>query len=447
MSRDFFGTDGVRGRVNEPPMTPETALRFGMAAGRYFRNGEHQHKIIIGKDTRLSGYVFEPALAAGLLATGVDVVLLGPVPTPAVGMLTKSFRADAGIMLTASHNAYTDNGIKLFGRDGYKLSDTEERQIEAMMSTDLSEGLSAAENTGRAKRLDGVGGRYVEFVKATVPTGFLLEGLKIVIDCAHGAAYRVAPTILSELGAEVVAIGVEPNGININHGVGSTHPQAMRDKVREVGADLGIALDGDADRVVIADEQGQLVGGDQLLALAATAWKRRQCLKGGGIVASVMSNLGLERYLEANGMSLKRCRVGDRYVGETMRAEGFNIGGEQSGHIIFSDYMTTGDGLIAALQATVELVDAGGPASKVFSLFEPVPQVIRSAGYGAADPMADKGVQTAISEGEAALSNGGRLLVRRSGTEPVVRVMAEGDDEALIEKVASEVCAAVEAAS
>ena len=447
MSRDFFGTDGVRGRVNEPPMTPEAALRFGMAVGRYFQNGEHQHKIIIGKDTRLSGYVFEPALAAGILATGVDVVLLGPVPTPAVGMLTRSFRADAGIMLTASHNAFTDNGIKLFGRDGYKLSDAEERKIEAMMSTDLSEGLASAEQTGRAERLKGVGGRYVEFVKATVPTGFVLEGLKIVIDCAHGAAYRVAPTILRELGAEVVAIGVEPNGININHDVGSTHPQAMIEKVREVGADLGIALDGDADRLVIADEKGRTMDGDQLLALAATAWKRRDLLKGGGIVASVMSNLGLERYLEANGLKLKRCRVGDRYVGETMRAEGFNIGGEQSGHIIFSDFMTTGDGLIAALQAMVELVGQGGPASEVFSLFEPVPQVIRSAGYSAADPLADNAVQTAISEGETALSKSGRLLVRRSGTEPLVRVMAEGEDEALIERVVSEICTALEAAS
>jgi phosphoglucosamine mutase len=447
MSRDFFGTDGVRGRVNEPPMTPETALRIGMAAGRYFRGGGHQHKIIIGKDTRLSGYVFEPALAAGLLATGVDVIMLGPVPTPAVGILTKSFRADAGIMLTASHNAFTDNGIKFFGPDGYKLSDAEERQIEAMMSTDLSEGLSAAEQTGRAERLQGVGGRYVEFAKATVPTGFVLDGLKIVIDCAHGAAYKVAPTILRELGAEVVAIGIEPNGTNINAGVGSTHPQSMTDKVREVEADLGIALDGDADRLVIADEQGQLVGGDQLLALAATAWQRRGTLIGGGIVTSVMSNLGLERFLETNGLSLKRCRVGDRYVGEAMRAEGFNIGGEQSGHIIFSDFATTGDGLIAALQVMVELVSDGGRASQVFSLFEPLPQVTKSAGYTAADPMADQAVQSAITEGEATLSNGGRLLVRRSGTEAVVRVMAEGEDEALIGRVVSEICTAVESAS
>lgn len=446
MSKKYFGTDGIRGRVNESPMTPETALRVGMAAGRYFRNGDHKHRIIIGKDTRLSGYVFEPALAAGFLAAGVDVIMLGPVPTPAVGMLTKSFRADAGVMISASHNAFSDNGIKLFGPDGFKLSDEAEREVEALMAADLGEGLAPAEETGRASRLKGVGGRYIEFVKSTVPAGFSLEGLKIVIDCAHGAAYRVAPTILAELGADVVAIGVDPTGVNINDGVGSTFPETAAEKVREVGADIGISLDGDADRVILSDEKGQVIDGDQLLALAGTAWAREGRLKGGGVVATVMSNLGLERYLEAAGLSLERTPVGDRNVVARMREQGFNLGGEQSGHIIFTDYTTTGDGLVAALQALVEIDRCGKPASEVLSVFEPLPQVLKSIRFKAADPLDAKDVRAAIDEGKAALAGGGRLLVRRSGTEPLVRVMAEGEDTALVERVVADICRAVESA-
>ncbi len=447
MTRKLFGTDGIRGRANVEPMTPETALAVARAAGAEFTRGEHRHQVVIGKDTRLSGYLIEPALTAGFIAVGMDVVLLGPLPTPAVGMLTRSLRADLGVMISASHNPFEDNGIKLFGPDGFKLSDEVEVRIERRIRDGNRDSAAPSEQLGRARRLDDALGRYIEFVKATFPRELSLAGLKIVIDCANGAAYRVAPTVLYELGAEVVPLGVAPDGLNINKGCGATHPEAMQAAVVAQGADLGIALDGDADRVLLADETGRLVDGDQLMALVAKGCQTASRLQGGGLVATVMSNLGLERWLAANGMTLRRTPVGDRYVVETMRAEGFNVGGEQSGHIVLSDYSTTGDGLIAALQVLAEIVRAGRPASEVTHLFERLPQVLRSVRYAAGQqPLEAASVKAAIQDGEAALHGRGRLLIRKSGTEPVVRVMAEGEDEGAVTLVVERICAALAAA-
>ena len=447
MTRKLFGTDGIRGRANVEPMTPETAMAVARAAGAEFTRGPHRHQVVIGKDTRLSGYLLEPAMTAGFIAVGMDVVLLGPLPTPAVGMLTRSLRADLGVMISASHNPFEDNGIKLFGPDGFKLSDEVEVRIERRIRGGNGDGAAPSERLGRARRLDDALGRYIEFVKATFPRELSLAGLKIVVDCANGAAYRVAPTVLYELGAEVVPLGVTPDGLNINKGCGATHPEAMQAAVVAQGAHLGIALDGDADRVILADEQGRVVDGDQLMALVARGCQAAGRLQGGGLVATVMSNLGLERWLAGQGMSLRRTPVGDRYVVETMRAEGFNVGGEQSGHIVLSDYSTTGDGLIAALQVLAEIVRAGRPASEVTHLFERLPQVLRSVRYAAGQqPLEAASVKAAIQDGELALNGRGRLLIRKSGTEPVVRVMAEGEDEGAVTQVVERICAALSAA-
>jgi phosphoglucosamine mutase len=447
MTRKLFGTDGIRGRANVEPMTPETAMAVARAAGAEFTRGPHRHQVVIGKDTRLSGYLIEPALTAGFIAVGMDVVLLGPLPTPAVGMLTRSLRADLGVMISASHNPFEDNGIKLFGPDGFKLSDEVEARIERRIRSGNGDGAAPSERLGRARRLDDALGRYIEFVKATFPRELSLAGLKIVVDCANGAAYRVAPTVLYELGAEVVPLGVAPDGLNINKGCGATHPEAMQAAVVAQGADLGIALDGDADRVILADEQGRVVDGDQLMALVARGCQAAGRLQGGGLVATVMSNLGLERWLAGQGMSLRRTPVGDRYVVETMRAEGFNVGGEQSGHIVLADYSTTGDGLIAALQVLAEIVRARRPASEVTHLFERLPQVLRSVRYAAGQqPLEAASVKAAIQDGEQALNGRGRLLIRKSGTEPVVRVMAEGEDERAVTLVVERICAALSAA-
>jgi phosphoglucosamine mutase len=444
MIRTLFGTDGIRGTANREPMTAETALRTAMAAGRQFIRGDHRHLVVIGKDTRLSGYMLEPALTAGFISMGMDVTLLGPLPTPAVAMLTRSLRADLGVMISASHNPYQDNGIKLFGPDGYKLSDAVEAEIEAHMGPALAVHLAPADRLGRARRLEDAGGRYIEFVKQTFPRGLRLDGLKIVVDCANGAAYKVAPTVLWELGATVVPMAVEPDGFNINAKCGATAPAAMREQVVAHGADLGISLDGDADRVVIADETGRVLDGDQLMALVAESWHAAERLRGGGVVATVMSNLGLERHLEGRGLRLARTDVGDRYVVEHMRADGFNVGGEQSGHIILSDYSTTGDGLIAALQFLAVLVEAGRPASAVGRVFEPLPQILRNARIGNSNPLGDPSVERAIADGRARLQGQGRLLIRKSGTEPVIRVMGEGDNEALLSQVVGDIVETVE---
>ncbi len=443
----YFGTDGIRGRVNARPMTAETVMRVGMAAGRYFTRGDHQHRVVIGKDTRRSGYMYEPALAAGFVAVGMDVIMVGPVPTPAVAMLTKSMRADLGVMISASHNSYHDNGIKLFGPDGYKLCDAVELEIEKLVDSAFTDGFPGPGQTGRAQRLEDVTGRYIEFVKNTVPYGFSLEGLKIVIDCAHGAAYKVAPTVLWEMGAEVVTIGVEPDGFNINKNCGSTFPEALAKRVAEENADIGFALDGDADRVIVSDEQGNIIDGDQLLGLAALSWKRKGLLKGGAVVASIMSNLGLEHHLKANGLDLVRTPVGDRYVVEAMRNQGINLGGEQSGHIIFSDYTSTGDGLIASLQILCELAGKGKKASEVLRVFEPVPQFLKSVAFKSKLPLEDKAVKAAVAVADDKLNGTGRLIVRRSGTEPVIRVMAEGKDPGLIKTLVENICSAVERAA
>lgn len=445
--RKYFGTDGIRGTVNQQPMTAETAMRVGMAAGRYFTRGEHRHKVVIGKDTRLSGYVFEPALASGFVSVGMDVIMVGPMPTPAVAILTRSMRADLGVMISASHNQFQDNGIKLFGPDGFKLSDAVEHEIEKLVDSAFTDKLAAPHLTGRATRLEDVWGRYIEFAKNTLEPGFGLEGLKIVVDCANGAAYKVAPTVLWELGADVIPVGVEPNGLNINQHCGSTHPEMVREYVLKTGADIGIALDGDADRVIICDEKGNIIDGDQMLALAALSLQKRDKLKGGGVVASVLSNLGLERYLTTLGLKLHRTPVGDRYVVEALREKNLNLGGEQSGHIIFTDYVTTGDGLIASLQMLSEMVAQKKPASEVFAVFKPLPQVMKSVRYKAAKPLEDAKVRRAIAEYTGQLNSNGRLVVRKSGTEPVVRVMAEGEDETLIRKIVEDVCTAVETAA
>jgi len=448
MTRKLFGTDGVRGTANTEPITARTALELALAAGAQFQRGQHRHRVVIGKDTRLSGYMLEPALTAGFVSMGMDVVLLGPLPTPAVAILTRSLRADLGVMISASHNPFQDNGIKLFAPDGYKLSDDVEAAIEAKMQA-KSALLAVSANLGHARRLEreDAGGRYIEFVKNTFPKGLTLEGLKIVIDCAHGAAYRVAPTVLWELGAEVVPMGVDPNGTNINQDCGATSPAAMCDAVVAHGAHLGVALDGDADRLILADEKGHILDGDQQMALVARSWSASGRLVGGGIVATVMSNLGLERYLAGLGVTLHRTPVGDRYVVERMRSGGFNIGGEQSGHIILSDYVTTGDGLIAALQVLAVLVGSGRPASESGRLFAPLPQRLRSLRLnGASKPLDAREVKEAIRSAEAALGKGGRLLIRKSGTEPVIRVMAEGEDEKLVHRVVDDVAKAIEAA-
>ena len=446
MTRKLFGTDGVRGRANTHPMTAEMALRLGAAAGRYFRrDGSRAHRVVIGKDTRLSGYMLENALTAGFTSTGMNVLLLGPVPTPAVGLLTTSMRADVGVMISASHNPAEDNGIKFFGPDGFKLSDEAEMEIEALVGAEIQPAQAA--NIGRAKRIDDGRFRYVERVKGTFPQGLTLDGLKVVIDCANGAAYRAAPEVLWELGAEVVAIGVSPDGHNINAGVGSTAPEAAAAKIREVGADVGICLDGDADRVILLDETGAVADGDQIMALFANRWAEEGRLKGQALAATVMSNLGLERYLGERGVRLHRTPVGDRYVVEAMRALGLNLGGEQSGHIVMTDYATTGDGLIAGLQFLAEMVRTGQPASALARSFETVPQLLRNVRFAAGQtPLEVPAVQAAIAAGEARLNGQGRLLIRKSGTEPLIRVMAEAEDEALMVAVVEEIVGAVEAA-
>lgn len=439
MARKLFGTDGIRGTTNAEPMTADIALRVGMAAGAEFTRGGHRHRVVIGKDTRLSGYLLEPALTAGFIAVGMDVVLVGPLPTPAVAMLTRSLRADLGVMISASHNPFPDNGIKLFGPDGYKLSDEVETRIESRFDDGATDDLAAPANLGRAVRLDDAVGRYIEFVKNTFPKGLTLDGLKVVVDCANGAAYKVAPTVLRELGAQVVAIGDEPDGFNINRDCGSTVPEAMAETVCTEGADLGLALDGDADRLVVSDERGVLLDGDQLMAVVAESWHNTGRLEGGGVVATVMSNLGLERYLEGLGLKLIRTQVGDRYVVERMRELGCNLGGEQSGHIILRDYSTTGDGLIAALQVLAVLSQSGRPASKTCHRFEPCPQLLRSVAVNGARPLNDAKVKKAIRDAESSLGTHGRLLIRESGTEPVIRVMAEGEDKALIGHVVDKI--------
>jgi phosphoglucosamine mutase len=436
MTRTYFGTDGIRGEANKWPMTPEIALRVGLAAGKYFmRDTERRHSVVIGKDTRLSGYMIEPALVAGFTALGMDVVLFGPLPTPGVAMMTRSLRADLGVMISASHNSFKDNGIKLFGPDGYKLSDAIEHEIEALMEGPLDAGLASPGRLGRAQRIDDAQARYVEIAKATFPRQLRLSGLRIVVDCANGAAYKVAPKILYELGAEIISIGVEPNGFNINEEVGSTNTLALKNAVLKYRADLGIALDGDADRVVLLDEKGRTIDGDQLMALIGKSWKDAGALAQPGLVATVMSNLGLERFLQGQGLTLERTKVGDRYVVERMRAKGYNVGGEQSGHIVLSDFSTTGDGMIAALQVLAALIQSGKPASEVMRQFEPVPQLLKNVRYSGGAPLEDARVKQAIADAEKRLGNQGRLVIRPSGTEPLVRIMAEGDDESLVHDV------------
>jgi phosphoglucosamine mutase len=444
MGRKFFGTDGIRGRTNEAPMTADVAMRVGQAAGTYFLRGVHRHRVVIGKDTRLSGYMMESAMIAGFTSVGMDVILLGPMPTPAVAMLTRDLRADLGVMISASHNPFADNGIKLFGPDGYKLSDRSELEIERLMEQPAT--LIESSKIGRAKRIDDARGRYVHFAKSTFPHHLRLDGLKVVIDCANGAAYHVAPDALWELGADIVPLGTKPDGININDECGSTSPQLMREAVIASGANLGLALDGDADRLIVVDEKGELVDGDQLMALIALSQQKRGTLRGGGIVATVMSNLGLERKLGEEGIDLHRTAVGDRYVLEAMREMGRNVGGEQSGHIILSDHATTGDGLIAGLQILAALVDSGRPASELLHVFEPVPQLLKNVRFNGGTPLETDGVKAAIAGAESELGGRGRLVIRKSGTEPLIRVMAEGDDPAMVERLVDQICEAVAAA-
>ena len=447
-ARSYFGTDGIRGRANTHPMTAEVALRVGLAAGKLFRSGgDRRHLVVIGKDTRLSGYMIEPALVAGFASVGMDVRLFGPLPTPAVAMMTRSMRADLGVMISASHNNFADNGIKLFGPDGYKLSDQKEAEIEAFMEEGLQEGLAEPRDLGRVVRIDDAQARYVEIVKATFPRHLNLNGLRVVIDCANGAAYKVAPTALFELGAEVVEVGVSPNGLNINEECGSTYPKAMVKAVKDYRADIGIALDGDADRLLICDERGEVVDGDQIMALIARSWKDAGKLRGGGVVATVMSNLGLERFLAAHELKLERTQVGDRYVMERMREGGFNLGGEQSGHIILSDVSTTGDGLISALQVLAVLAQSSQPMSALARQFEPAPQVLKNVRFSRGKPLDDKSVKAAIADAEARLGTQGRIVVRASGTEPLIRIMAEGDDERMVKQVVNAIASAVEGAA
>jgi phosphoglucosamine mutase len=438
MNRKYFGTDGIRGRANGV-ITPELALKVGQAAGLIFRRGDHRHRVLIGKDTRLSGYMIETALVSGFTSVGMDVLLTGPIPTPAVGMLTRSMRADLGVMISASHNPFDDNGIKLFGPDGYKLSDQVENEIETLIDSALMKKLAKSADLGRAKRIDGVQDRYIEFAKRTLPKNLSLGGLRVVVDCAHGAGYRVAPEALRELDAEVIAIGVEPDGFNINRECGSTEPGALCQKVKEMRADIGIALDGDADRVLMVDERGRIIDGDQLLAVIAESWKEDGRLAKPGIVATVMSNFGLERYLRELGISVERTPVGDRYVLDYMRGHGYNIGGEPSGHIILSDYTTTGDGLLAALQVLSVVKKHDQPVSKVCHRFDALPQILKNVRYKSGKPLENANVRSAIAEAQARLDGHGRLIVRPSGTEPVIRVMGEGDDKVLVEAVVDEI--------
>ncbi len=447
MARRYFGTDGIRGLANRWPMTSQIALKVGMAAGRVHTRGNHRHRVVIGKDTRLSGYMIESALVSGFTAVGMDVFQFGPLPTPAVAMLTRSLRADLGVMISASHNSFQDNGIKLFGPDGYKLSDEQEAEIESLMDNGLDHVLADSAKVGRATRIDDSQARYIEFAKRTLPRHLRLDGLRVVIDCAHGAAYKVAPAALWELGAEVFPLGVDPDGKNINLECGSTAPERMCARVRELRADIGIALDGDADRVLLADEKGRLIDGDQMLALIASNWAAQDRLTGNGAVGTIMSNLGLERFLETRGLTLARTRVGDRYVVEHMRAHGFNLGGEQSGHIVLSDYATTGDGLIAALQVLGVMAETQKGAGEICDLFDPLPQMLKSVRYEGGEPLRDDLVRRAIAEGESRLGSRGRLVVRPSGTEPVIRVMAECDDETLIAAVVGEVVSALKKAA
>jgi phosphoglucosamine mutase len=446
MTRKFFGTDGIRGTTNVDPMTAQMALCVGMAAGAHFLRGDHRHRVVIGKDTRLSGYMMESAMVAGFTSVGMDVVLLGPMPTPAVAMLTRSMRADLGVMISASHNPFADNGIKLFGPDGYKLSDADEQAIEAR----LAEGpkLAKAEMIGRARRIDDARGRYVQFAKDTFPEHLRLDGLKVVVDCANGAAYHVAPEALWELGAEVIPLGVSPDGLNINDQCGSTHPETLRETVVASGADIGLALDGDADRLIVVDEKGHLVDGDQLMALIATGLQKRGELRGEAVVATVMSNLGLERKLGEAGLKLLRTKVGDRYVLEEMRKTGCNVGGEQSGHIILTDHATTGDGLVAGLQVLAALVESKAPASDLLRQFEPLPQLLKNVRFnGGVEPLEADSVRKRIAAAEAELAGHGRLVIRKSGTEPLIRVMAEGDDPAVVERLVDDICEAVQSAA
>ncbi|MFA5970361.1 MAG: phosphoglucosamine mutase [Sphingomonas sp.] len=445
MARKYFGTDGIRGATNVAPMTAQMAMKVGMAAGAHFRRGDHRHRVVIGKDTRLSGYMLESAMVAGFTSVGMDVTLVGPMPTPAVAMLTQSMRADLGVMISASHNPFADNGIKLFGPDGYKLSDADELAIEALIDGDIP--LSPSADIGRARRVEDARGRYIHAAKSTFPSHLTLDGMRIVVDCANGAAYQVAPSALWELGADVVAIGVTPNGKNINDGVGSTAPQTLCETVVASGAAIGIALDGDADRLIVIDEQGRVVDGDQLMATIAEGWARRGRLAGSALVATVMSNLGLERHLAQLGIDMRRTKVGDRHVLEAMCEGGFNLGGEQSGHIILSDYATTGDGLVAALQVLAELIEQGRPASDVLHRFDPLPQLLKNVRFKGGKPLDDARVKAIIAAAEQELDGTGRLVIRPSGTEPVIRVMAEGDDARQVEDVVDRICAAVQEAA
>ena len=445
MSRNYFGTDGIRGRTNADKVTAATAMRVGQAAGAHFLRGDHRHRVVIGKDTRLSGYMMESALVAGFTSVGMDVVMTGPLPTPAIAMLTRELRADLGVMISASHNPYEDNGIKLFGPDGYKLSDADEVAIEALMAAGVP--LVDAGEIGRARRIDDAPGRYIHAAKASIPADVRFDSLKVVLDCANGAAYQVAPAAIWELGAKLITIGNAPNGININAGVGSTSLGAVKARVVETGANIGLALDGDADRLIVVDETGATVDGDQLMALIATEMQAAGQLRGGGVVATVMSNLGLERHLQGIGLTLERTRVGDRYVLERMRAGGFNLGGEQSGHMILADHGTTGDGLVAALQVLAALVRSGKKASELLHLFDTVPQLLKNVRYGGGAPLEAASVKSVIARAEAELAGTGRLVIRPSGTEPVIRVMAEGDDAAQVERVVETICDAVKAAA
>jgi len=445
VTRKFFGTDGIRGRTNQGVMTAATAMKVGQAAGRHFVRGGHRHRVVIGKDTRLSGYMVESALVAGFTSVGVDVIMTGPLPTPAIALLTREMRADLGVMISASHNLFPDNGIKLFGPDGFKLSDTAEAEIERLIETDIP--LVPAEAIGRARRIEDARGRYIHAVKQSVAQQVRFDGLKVVVDCAHGAAYQVAPSAIWELGADVIALGVNPNGTNINDGVGSTAIETLQARVVEEGADIGIALDGDADRLIVVDEKGKKVDGDQIMALIATRMHEKGALRGGGIVATIMSNLGLERYLASIGLTLERTQVGDRYVLERMKEGDFNVGGEQSGHMILLDHATTGDGTIAAMRVLTSLVRSGKPASEILHLFDPVPQLLKNVRFDSGTPLDSAGVKGAIAEAEAQLQGQGRLVIRPSGTEPVIRVMAEGDDPARVESVVDKVCEALRAAA
>ncbi|MEN9926477.1 phosphoglucosamine mutase [Novosphingobium sp. NPDC080210] len=445
MARNYFGTDGIRGLTNSGVMTAAVAMKVGQAAGTRFLRGTHRHRVVIGKDTRLSGYMLENALVAGFTSVGMDVVLTGPLPTPAIAMLTRELRADVGVMISASHNPYEDNGIKLFGPDGFKLSDEDELAIERMLGEDLP--LAPAAQIGRARRIEDARGRYIHAVKKSLPDDVRLDGLKIVVDCANGAAYHVAPSAMWELGAEVISVGVQPNGININDKCGSTHLGLIKETVVASGADIGIALDGDADRLIVVDEKGQTVDGDQIMALIGTQLAARGQLHGGGVVATVMSNLGLERYLASQGLTLERTKVGDRHVLEKMKADGFNVGGEQSGHMILLDHGTTGDGTVAALQVLAALVKSGKRASELLHLFDPVPQLLKNVRFAGGKPLEDARVKAAIAAAEAELEGKGRLVIRPSGTEPVIRVMAEGDDGAQVERLVDAICAAVKEAA